>query len=113
MEAMPNFVEDFGDRTFPLRASGTTFYPSIPENKRPVEYPMITVITNACESAPYRIATNVQIHDRFWIKNNLFFHMAGDLRCRSLKAEQSIRPFERFELSPVAQSVSGRIVKTR
>jgi phosphatidylserine decarboxylase len=28
-----------------------------------------TVIVNACESAPYRIARHVNYRDRFWIKS--------------------------------------------
>lgn len=30
------------------------------------------VVTNACESAPYRISQNVKKHDRFWIKAQLY-----------------------------------------
>lgn len=39
------------------------------EGIRPVEYPDdSSVIINACESAPYRIATNVKKADEYWIK---------------------------------------------
>jgi phosphatidylserine decarboxylase len=36
---------------------------------RPVAFPEDdTVIVNACEPAPYRIARHVKLHDKFWIK---------------------------------------------
>ncbi|KUJ10166.1 phosphatidylserine decarboxylase proenzyme-like protein [Mollisia scopiformis] len=48
---------------------------------RPVALPNDdTVITNACESAPYRIATNVSKHSKFWIKAQPYslFHMLNN-----------------------------------
>ncbi len=39
------------------------------DSQRPVASPDDdSVIVNACESAPYKIATNVQYRDKFWIK---------------------------------------------
>jgi len=37
--------------------------------RRPIASPHdASVIVNACESAPYRIAHDVKLRDRFWIK---------------------------------------------
>jgi len=75
------------------------------------------VIANACESAPYRIATDVQLRDQFWIKAqpySLFHMMDGDplvdrfVGGTIYQAFLSALSYHRWH-SPV----SGRIVKTR
>jgi phosphatidylserine decarboxylase len=122
MEAMPNFVEDFQcDPNLPHYgfASWDDFFTrQFREGKRPVEYPDDNaVITNACESAPYRIATNVQIHDRFWIKEqpySLSHMLAGDPTVPLFEGGTVYQAF----LSALSyhrwhSPVSGRIVKTR
>jgi len=75
------------------------------------------VIANACESAPYRLATNVRLTDRFWIKSqpySLTHMMAGDPLAKRFdggtvyQAFLSALSYHRWH-SPV----SGKIVKTR
>ncbi len=48
---------------------------------RPIASPKDdAVITNACESAPYRLAINVQQYDHFWLKTQPYClsHMLAD-----------------------------------
>ncbi len=71
--AMPNFRAEF--RCNPdLRHHGFKswddfFTREFRSGVRPVAEPHDpAIIVNACESAPYRIARQVKLHDRFWIK---------------------------------------------
>lgn len=73
MAAMPDFVQNFEcDPSQPYHGFGSwddfftrQFRPGV----RPIAAPDDdTVIVNACESAPYRLATQVRERDRFWIK---------------------------------------------
>jgi phosphatidylserine decarboxylase len=75
------------------------------------------VIANACESAPYKLATNVKWQDQFWIKDqpySLSHMMDGDALAQQFvggtiyQAFLSATSYHRWH-SPV----SGRIVKTR
>jgi phosphatidylserine decarboxylase len=71
--AMPTFVEDFEcDPEEPHHGfvSWDDFFTrQFREGRRPVAAPDDeNVIANSCESAPYRIAKNVKLRDRFWIK---------------------------------------------
>jgi phosphatidylserine decarboxylase len=71
--AMPNFDQDFQcDPTQPYHGftSWDDFFTrSFREGVRPVASPEDdSVIANACESAPYRIASKVRRRDNFWIK---------------------------------------------
>lgn len=85
-EAMPNFVEEFQcDPSKPYHGFNSWddfFTREFKEGQRPVACPNDdAVIVNACESAPYRIARNIQLSDRFWIKAqpySLVHMMAGD-----------------------------------
>lgn len=86
MAAMPDFVKEFKcDATRPYHGFGSWddfFTREFRDGQRPVASPGDnTVIVNACESAPYRIAHHVKLHDRFWIKAQPYSlrHMfAGD-----------------------------------
>lgn len=86
MKAMPNFDTEFicqPDQEYHGFTSWDNFFT---REFRPGQRPLASpnddnVITNACESAPYRIAKNVQLRDRFWIKAqpySLEHMMAGD-----------------------------------
>ena len=120
-EAMPNFVQDFKCNP-ELPQHGFTswdnfFTREYREGKRPVASPKNdAVITNACESAPYRIARNVQKRNEFWIKGqpySLDHMMAGDSLVEQFvggtiyQAFLSALSYHRWH-SPV----SGRILKT-
>lgn len=121
-EAMPTFGEDFiCDPALPYHgfASWDDFFTRrFREGRRPVASPADdSVIANACESAPYRIAQRVKLQDRFWIKAQPY----------SLRHMMAMDPLaERFAGGTVYQAflsalsyhrwhspVSGRIVKTR
>ncbi|NEX20178.1 phosphatidylserine decarboxylase family protein [Thiorhodococcus mannitoliphagus] len=122
MAAMPTFVEDFiCDPAVPYYgfASWDDFFTRrFRPGRRPVAAPDDdAVIANACESAPYRIATNVQLHHPFWIKAqpySLAHMMAGDPLVEQFvggtvyQAFLSALSYHRWH-SPV----SGRILKTR
>jgi phosphatidylserine decarboxylase len=121
-EAMPNFVKDFVcDPKLPYYgfASWDDFFTRrIRPGRRPVASPGDdTVIANACESAPYKIARNVQLRDRFWIKKqpySLYHMMAGDPLANQFvggvvyQAFLSALSYHRWH-SPV----SGKIIKTK
>lgn len=72
-EAMPNFVTEFEcdpKKRYHGYASWDDFFTrEFRKGQRPVASPHDdSVIVNACESAPYRIAKNVRRRDKFWIK---------------------------------------------
>ncbi len=85
-EAMPGFESDFiCDPTQPYHGftSWDNFFTRrFREGKRPVAAPDDdAVIANSCESAPYRVAKQVQYSDKFWIKSqpySLRHMMDGD-----------------------------------
>ena len=120
--AMPDFEQDFvSDARQPYHgfASWDDFFTrSFRDSRRPLAGPDDdNVIANACESAPYRLAKNVQLRDRFWIKDqpySLSHMMAGDPLAAQFaggtvyQAFLSALSYHRWH-SPV----SGRIVKTR
>ena len=120
-EAMPTFGEDFVcDPSLPHYGftSWDDFFTRIfRQGRRPVADPDDdAVIANACESAPYKIATNVKLRDRFWIKAqpySLYHMMAGDPLVEEFaggtiyQAFLSALSYHRWH-SPV----SGTIVKT-
>ena len=73
MDAMPNFVEDFKCEVvlphYGFKSWDDFFVREYRDGKRPVKDPNDdSVIANACESAPFKLAYNVKKHDRFWIK---------------------------------------------
>lgn len=122
MNAMPTFVDDYEcDPQLPHHGFSSWddfFTRSLRKGARPVAEPNDdTIITNACESAPYRIASDVQLRDKFWIKaqpyavqfmmdNDPFVHdFAGGTIYQAFLSALS---YHRWH-SPV----SGKVVKTR
>ena len=74
MRAMPNFEREFvcdpREPHWGFRSWDDYFTRHLREGVRPVADPgNDRVLVNACESAPYRIARDVQYRDRFWIKS--------------------------------------------
>lgn len=72
-KAMPNFAEEFiCDPALPhhgFKSWDDFFTREFREGVRPVASPSDdSIIANACESAPYRIAKNVQLYEKYWIK---------------------------------------------
>ncbi|MFH1161159.1 MAG: phosphatidylserine decarboxylase family protein [bacterium] len=122
MKAMPGFVQEFKcnpELPFYSFSSWDNFFTrEFREGQRPVASPDDdAVIANACESAPYRIATNVQKRDNFWIKAqpySLEHMMASDPLVEEFvggtiyQAFLSATSYHRWN-SPV----SGKIVKTK
>ena len=85
MAAMPNFVEEFQCNPalphYGFASWDDFFTREFRAGRRPVASPHdSSVIVNACESAPFRIARNVRRLDRFWIKAQPYSlsHMFGD-----------------------------------
>jgi phosphatidylserine decarboxylase len=121
-QAMPTFVEDFiCDPALPHYgfSSWDDFFPRrFREGRRPVAAPADdSVIANACESAPYRLATGVQLRDRFWIKSQPYSlaHIFGDAKLAETFAGGTV--YQAF-LSALSyhrwhSPVSGTIVDTR
>src|ERR1700722_4736053 len=74
LAAMPNFEHEFvwDPRETPWGfRSGDDYFPRrLRDGARPVAEPdNDRIMVNACESAPYRIARDVNFRDRFWIKS--------------------------------------------
>lgn len=121
-EAMPHFDAEFVcDPSLPHRGFTSwddfftrRFRPGV----RPIAAPSDdSVIINACESAPYRIAHNVAARDRFWIKAQPYSleHMLGGDDFTPRFTGGTI--YQAF-LSPLSyhrwhSPVTGRIVKVR
>ncbi|ENZ7198117.1 phosphatidylserine decarboxylase family protein [Klebsiella variicola] len=121
-KAMPTFVEDFQcDPTKPhhgFTSWDDFFTRRFREGVRPIAaLEDDNVIINACESAPYRLATDVQPLDKFWLKAQPYAlnymlghdefapHFAGG---KVYQAFLSALSYHRWHAP-----VSGRIVKTR
>lgn len=73
MKAMPTFEQDFQcDPKSPhygFKSWDDFFTRQLRNGARPIAEPdNDSVIINACESAPYRIAQNIKLRDKFWIK---------------------------------------------
>jgi len=122
MAAMPTFVEDFKcdpDQPYHGFDSWDDFFTrEFREGRRPIASPDDdSIISNACESAPYRIARNVQLQDQFWIKEqpySLSHMLAGDPLTKLFEGGTIYQAF----LSALSyhrwhSPVSGTIVKTR
>ncbi len=120
-KAMPNFVDDFiCDPTQPYHGftSWDNFFTrQFREGKRPVASPDDdAVIANACESAPYRLATHVGEQEKFWIKAQPYsidYMLKGDPLAAQFVGGTVYQAF----LSALAyhrwhSPVSGKIVKT-
>ncbi len=64
-----NFKCDIGQPYLGFTSWDDFFTREFNEGKRPVASPEDDrVIANACEAAPYRVATNIKRHAKFWIK---------------------------------------------
>ena len=120
-KAMPDFVSEFvcdpSKPHYGFKSWDDFFIRQFREGVRPVAEPdNDAVIVNACESAPFAIAHNVQLRDRFWIKAQpyaLKFMLGNDPRAERFvggtvyQAFLSALSYHRWH-SPV----SGRVVKT-
>ncbi len=121
-EAMPTFVQDFicdpKKPYYGFKSWDDFFTRVFRKGRRPVASPNNdSVISNSCESAPYRLARNVKLRDKFWIKAQPYSltHMLGDEELAKqfsggtvYQAFLSALSYHRWH-SPV----SGKIVKTR
>lgn len=121
-EAMPTFVEDFVcDPALPhygFTSWDDFFTRTFREGRRPVADPGDdSILANACESAPYRLARNVRLRDTFWIKAqpySLIHMLANDPWAPRFEGATVYQAF----LSALSyhrwhSPVSGTIVKTR
>ncbi len=73
-KAMPDFDREFksdpGEIHHGFKSWDDFFTREFRPGVRPVAQPDDdAVVVNMCESAPYRIARDVKLHDRFWIKS--------------------------------------------
>ena len=121
-KAMPDFEKEFkcdpGKPHYGFTSWDNFFTREFKEGQRPVASPgNDSIIVNACESAPYKVAVDVQRSDKFWIKGQPYslVHMLAndDLTDKFVggtiyQAFLSALSYHRWH-SPV----SGRIVKTR
>jgi phosphatidylserine decarboxylase len=85
LAAMPNFEREFvcdpREAHWGFRSWDDYFTRRLRDGARPVAEPdNDRVVVNACESAPYRIARDVNFRDRFWIKSQPYSisHMLAD-----------------------------------
>jgi phosphatidylserine decarboxylase len=120
-KAMPDFEKEFkcepGKPYYGFTSWDNFFTREFKDGLRPVASPQNdSVIVNACESAPYKIAYNVKRADKFWIKGQPYslVHMLAndDLVDKFVggtvyQAFLSALSYHRWH-SPV----SGKIVKT-
>jgi phosphatidylserine decarboxylase len=120
LKAMPGFEREFVcDTHLPhwgFRSWDDFFTREFRPGARPVAHPGDdAVIVNACESAPYRIARNVNYRDRFWIKSqpySLVHMLANDPLARLFAGGTVYQAY----LSPLSyhrwhSPVTGTIVK--
>jgi phosphatidylserine decarboxylase len=122
MAAMPGFVDNFVcDPKLPhygFTCWDDFFTRRFRKGVRPVESPNDdNIIANACESAPFALARNVKLRDKFWIKGqpySLYHMLDGDPLVEQFvggtiyQAFLSALSYHRWH-SPV----SGTIVKTK
>ncbi|WP_294505224.1 phosphatidylserine decarboxylase family protein [uncultured Victivallis sp.] len=118
---LPNFADEFvcdpSKPHYGFRSWDDFFVREFREGIRPVAEPdNDAVVVNACESAPFAIARNVQLLDRFWIKAQpyaLRFMLNDDPWARRFvggtvyQAFLSALTYHRWHAP-----VSGRVVKT-
>jgi hypothetical protein len=85
LEAMPGFAETFqcepDQPHYGFTAWDNFFTRQFRDGQRPIAAPEDNgVIVNACESAPYKLATDVKLTDRFWLKGQSYSlrHMFAD-----------------------------------
>ncbi len=119
-KAMPNFDRDYRcdpDRPHHGFKSWDDFFTrEFRPGVRPVAlHDDESIIVNACESAPYRIARQVKQHDRFWIKSQPY-SLAHMLANDCLAAEFTGGTIYQAYLSPLSyhrwhSPVSGTVTK--
>ena len=119
-KAMPDFEREFvcdpGQPHWGFRSWDDFFTRGLRAGVRPVACPDDdSVIVNACESAPYRIARHANFRDTFWIKSQPYsiVHMLANDGLAPLFAGATV--YQAF-LSPLCyhrwhSPVSGRITK--
>lgn len=120
--AMPTFVDDFicdpSEPYYGFTSWDNFFTRQYRDGRRPVAAPTDhSIIANACESAPYRIARDVQLFDEFWIKAqpySLYHMMDGNPLVHLFEGGTIYQAF----LSALSyhrwhSPVSGKIVKTK
>lgn len=121
-KAIPNFADTFiCDPKLPYHGftSWDDFFTrQFHEGKRPLAEPdNDAVITNACESAPYRLATDVKKRDKFWIKAQPYsieYMMDGDPIAEEFVGGTVYQAFlSAFAYHRWHSPVSGKIVKTK
>ncbi|MGE4565466.1 MAG: phosphatidylserine decarboxylase family protein [Victivallaceae bacterium] len=120
-KALPNFAHDFvcdpSKPHYGFKSWDDFFVREFREGIRPVAEPdNDAVVANACESAPFAIAENVRLRDKFWIKAQpyaLQFMLNDDPWTKKFvggtiyQAFLSAESYHRWH-SPV----SGKVVKT-
>ena len=120
MAHMPGFDDQFVcDPALPYRgfASWDDFFTRrFRPGRRPVAAPEDdSVIVNACESAPFRLARGVRLLDRFWIKAqpySLQHMLAGDALASQFDEGTVYQAFlSSFSYHRWHSPVAGRIVK--
>jgi phosphatidylserine decarboxylase len=123
-KAMPDFEREFvcdpGQPHWGFRSWDDFFTREFRPGVRPVAHPDDdTVVVNACESAPYRIARHVNYRDRFWIKSQPYsiVHMLANDSLAPLFAGATIYQaylnplsYHRWH-SPVSGTVTKAFVK--
>jgi phosphatidylserine decarboxylase len=119
-KAMPNFRQEFvcdpAQPHWGFRSWDDFFTRELRASARPVAQPDDdAVIVNACESAPYRLAREVNYRDRFWIKSQPYsiVHMLANDSLAPLFAGATV--YQAY-LSPLSyhrwhSPVSGTIIK--
>ncbi len=122
MQKMPGFDEEFDcDPALPYRGfvSWDDFFTRrFRAGRRPVCAPDDdAVIVNACESAPFRLASGVRLVDRFWIKAqpySLLHMLDSDVLARQFDGGTVYQAFlSSFSYHRWHSPVAGRIVKAR
>ncbi|MFW5497865.1 MULTISPECIES: phosphatidylserine decarboxylase family protein [unclassified Maridesulfovibrio] len=121
-KAMPGFEKDFvcdpGKPYHGFKSWDDFFTRQFREGRRPVASPKNdAVIANACESAPFNLAENVKMRDKFWIKGqpySLYHMLDGDPLAPQFEGGTIYQAF----LSALSyhrwhSPVSGKIVKTK
>jgi len=120
-KAMPNFVDDFicdpSQPYYGFTSWDNFFTRQFREGKRPVASPDDdAVIVNACESAPYRLATQVSKLDKFWIKAQPYsiqYMLNGDPLAAQFVGGTVYQAFlSAFSYHRWHSPVSGKIIKT-
>lgn len=119
-KAMPDFDREFkcdpGEIHHGFKSWDDFFTREFRPGVRPVAQPDDdAVVVNMCESAPYRIARDVKLHDRFWIKSQPY-SIAHMLANDSLASRFAGGTVYQAYLSPLSyhrwhSPVNGKIVK--